>query len=77
MALRSAKATLPGRDGGTWHGRFVVRGERGPSTAGERPKVTERPNAQERPKAPERAPKPARDADEIPSLDELADMLDG
>ena len=55
-------ATLPAGTSGTWHGRFVVRGE---NSAGERPK------------APEREPKPARDADEIPSLDELADMLDG
>lgn len=65
------KATLPAGTSGTWHGRFVVRGENDGSGAGERPKVTERPTPAER------APKPARDADEIPSLDELAEMLDG
>ena len=59
------KATLPAGTSGTWHGRFVVRGENDGSGSGERPK------------APERAPKPSPDADEIPSLDELADMLDG
>ena len=32
---------------------------------------------EERRKAPERTPKPARESDEIPSLDELAGMLDG
>ena len=56
------KAWLPAGASGTWHGRFVVRGER---VSGE-----------ER-NAPERAPKPARETDEIPSLDELAAMLDG
>jgi hypothetical protein len=55
------KAMLPAGASGTWHGRFVVRGERVPG---------------EERKAPERAPKPARESDEIPSLDELAAMLD-
>ena len=59
------KATLPAGTSGTWHGRFAVRGVNDVSGSGERPK------------APERAPKPSRDADEIPSLDELADLLDG
>ncbi len=49
--------TLPAGASGTWHGRFVVRGE-----------------GEER-NAPERAPKPARESEEIPSLDELAEML--
>ena len=57
------KALLPAGASGTFHGRFVVRGEGG---AGE-----------ERRQAPERAPKPARETDEIPSLEELAGMLDG
>ena len=57
------KALLPAGASGTWHGRFVVRGE---GTAGE-----------ERRNAPERAPKPAREAGEIPTLDELAGMLAG
>ena len=45
------KAILPAGASGTFHGRYVVSGER--------------------------APKPARENDEIPSLDELAAMLDG
>ena len=45
------KAFLPAGASGTFHGRYVVGGER--------------------------APKPARETDEIPSLDELAAMLDG
>jgi len=45
------KALLPAGASGTFHGRYVVGGER--------------------------APKPARETDEIPSLDELAAMLDG
>jgi len=53
------KALLPAGAGGTFHGRYVVRGE-----------------GEEGRKAPERAPKPARESDEIPSLDELAGMLD-
>jgi hypothetical protein len=44
------KALLPAGASGTFHGRYVVGGER--------------------------APKPARETDEIPSLDELAAMLD-
>ena len=56
------KATLPDGATGTWKGRFAVRGER---VEGERPQ------------APERAPKPARETDEIPTLDELAAMLEG
>jgi hypothetical protein len=57
------KAMLPAGASGAWHGRFVVRGERG--------------DAPEERKAPERAPKPARETDEIPSLEELAAMLEG
>ena len=56
------RAMLPAGASGSWHGRFVVRGER--ASGDER-------------KAPERAPKPAAESDEIPSLDELAAMLDG
>jgi hypothetical protein len=56
-------AMLPAGASGTWHGRFVVRGERA--------------DGQERRKAPEQAPKPARETDEIPSLAELAAMLEG
>jgi hypothetical protein len=55
------KALLPAGASGTWHGRFVVRGGRVPG---------------EERKAPAPAPKPARESDEIPSLDELAGMLD-
>jgi hypothetical protein len=55
------KAMLPAGARGTWHGRFVVRGERGPG---------------EERKAPERAPKPVRERDEIPSLEELAGLLE-
>jgi hypothetical protein len=51
---------LPAGASGSWHGRFVVRSERGES---------------EERQAPARAPKPARERDEIPSLDELAGML--
>jgi hypothetical protein len=57
------QATLPAGASGSWHGRFVVRGGRD-DAQGER-------------KAPERAPRPARETDEIPSLEELAAMLDG
>ena len=57
------KALLPAGASGTFHGRFVVRGEGGEGA--------------ERRQAPERAPKPARESDEIPSLEELAGMLDG
>jgi hypothetical protein len=53
------KALLPAGANGTFHGRYVVRGE-----------------ADEGRMTPERAPKPARESDEIPSLDELAGMLD-
>jgi hypothetical protein len=53
------KALLPAGASGTFHGRYVARGE-----------------GDEGRKAPERTPKPARESDEIPSLDELADMLD-
>jgi hypothetical protein len=53
------KALLPAGASGTFHGRYVVRGE-----------------GDEGRKASERAPKPARESDEIPSLDELAGMLD-
>jgi len=56
-------ALLPAGASGNFHGRYVVRGERA--------------EGEERRKAPERAPKPARESDEIPSLDELAGMLDG
>jgi len=56
------KALLPAGASGTFHGRFVVRGQDG---------------GEERRQAPERAPKPVREADEIPSLEELAGMLDG
>lgn len=55
---------LPAGASGAWHGRFVVRGGRGDTHEGRR--------------APsERAPKPARETDEIPSLEELAAMLEG
>ena len=54
---------LPAGASGTWHGRFVVRSERGDAQEGRTPS--------------ERAPKPAREADEIPSLEELAAMLEG
>ncbi len=53
------KALLPAGASGTFHGRFVVRGE----------------GSAERRTQPD--PKPARDRGEIPSLEELAGMLDG
>ena len=56
-------AILPPGASGTWHGRVVVRGERGDAQDGRKPS--------------ERAPKPAREVDEIPSLEELAAMLEG
>lgn len=56
-------AMLPAGASGAWHGRFVVRGERGDAQEGRKPS--------------ERAPKPARETDEIPSLEELAAMLEG
>ena len=56
------KALLPAGASGSFHGRYVVHGERGEGETARR--------------APERAPKPVRETDEIPSLDELAGMLD-
>ena len=53
---------LPEGAGGTFHGRFVVRGEGGEG-------------GEEGRKQPD--PKPAREREEIPSLQELAGMLDG
>jgi hypothetical protein len=60
------RAHLPAGASGGWHGRFVVRGEKGDR---------ERTDGERR-KAPERAPKPVEETDEIPTLDELAGMLD-
>jgi hypothetical protein len=56
------KAFLPAGANGSFHGRYVVRG---PGGEGETARKT-----------PGRAPKPVRELDEIPSLDELAGMLD-
>jgi hypothetical protein len=56
-------AVLPAGASGTWHGRFVARGQDG--------------KGEQRRKTPERAPKPAGETEEIPSLEELAGMLAG
>ena len=59
---------LPDGASGSFHGRFVIRGERAEGA--------ERGEGEERRTTPERAPKPAKETDEIPSLEELAGMLE-
>ena len=60
------QAQVPAGATGSFHGRYVVRGEAGGERQG-----TER-GAKAKP-----APKPAPETDEIPSLEELAGMLAG